>query len=510
MAGHKLAKPNQFLMNFSKTIIFIFTLIFTCFQFEIQAKNKEVDSLIVLAKQNLKLSKQYTGTANYPDAYDLLWHTLSVADSIQNSELKYKSYKQLSILYSIFHNKKKALDCLDSMFVYANLAHHKNFKLEKLSLHYTAAVTFRMNENYSKAKNHLATCSQLFDTLNTPFKDRIFVLAETAHIHTLEGNFNDSQHILQTISNHISPENKFNSILYSMWGDLYFEKENILKALDYYNKSLVTISEQNTRIGLKVELLEKISNINKYLGNYKIALQQINESKILGDSLFGGRSASNSKLFEIKDSYRSAISNYEKIQQKQQVKLLQNEKEKLTQKLTFSTLLIIIFITAAIFIIILLRKKYAIEKKLEKERSLTAIEIKKKELAVTALQLIEKDNLLDEVKKGLDNIKTVETKDTVKNIKNTIRVNSTKNWEDFEARFVQINSNFYTSLSEKHPNISPSELKICALIKLNFSSKEMAKLLAISTESINKARYRLRKKLDLKREDNLVTYINGF
>ncbi|SDW10309.1 DNA-binding transcriptional regulator, CsgD family [Lutibacter oricola] len=488
----------------------LFLLIITCFQFEFQAQNKEVDSLIGVAEQHLKQSKLLTGTANYPEAYDLLWNVLSVADSIKNSELKYKSYQQLSILYSIFHNKTKAVNCLDSMFVYAKLSKFNNRKLELTGAHYTTAVTYRMNENYPLAKKHLAICNQLFDSLNYPFKKRIFVLSETAHIHTLEGNFKNSEIILRTISNEISSKNKFNSILYSMWGDLYFEKGNKQKALEFYTKSLATISKQKTRIGLRVELLEKISSINQELGNYKMALEQINESKILGDSLFGGRSASNHKLFEIKDSYRKAIENHQKIQQKQQVKLLQNDKEKLNQKLTFSTLLILVCLIAAAIVIILLRKKHAIEKKLEKERSLTAIEIKKKELAVTALQLIEKDNLLDEVKKGLDKVKTETKSSAVEDIKSTIRVNSAKNWEDFETRFVQINSNFYTALGEKHSNLSASELKICALIKLNFSSKEMAKLLGISPESINKARYRLRKKLGLSREDNLVTYINGF
>ena len=68
---------------------------------------------------------------------------------------------------------------------------------------------------------------------------------------------------------------------------------------------------------------------------------------------------------------------------------------------------------------------------------------------------------------------------------------------------------FYESLGKKHTNLSRNELKLCALIKLNFSTKEMSQLLGVSTDTVNKARYRLRKKLELQREDNLFTYISS-
>ncbi len=82
-----------------------------------------------------------------------------------------------------------------------------------------------------------------------------------------------------------------------------------------------------------------------------------------------------------------------------------------------------------------------------------------------------------------------------------------RNWEEFEARFVSINQSFYRRLQEKFPQLSQRDLKLCALIKLNFSSKEMAKLLGISVESAHTSRYRLRKKLNLTREVNLTEFI---
>lgn len=70
-----------------------------------------------------------------------------------------------------------------------------------------------------------------------------------------------------------------------------------------------------------------------------------------------------------------------------------------------------------------------------------------------------------------------------------------------------MNKNFYTRIKQSFPEIIPNELKICALIKMNLSIKEMAGILNISPDSIKTARDRLRKKQQLDTEDNLTDFI---
>ena len=86
-------------------------------------------------------------------------------------------------------------------------------------------------------------------------------------------------------------------------------------------------------------------------------------------------------------------------------------------------------------------------------------------------------------------------------------LNRNKDWKDFDTYFESLNKNFYLRLKEISPDISPNDLKICALIKLNLSIKEMAVILSISPDSVKTARYRLRKKLSLQTEDNLTDFI---
>lgn len=471
--------------------------------------NSTVDSLIVLAEDDLIEANELTGSGNYPKAYDNLWSVLSLADSIQNSKLKYKSYKQLSMLYSIFHNYNKASSCIDSMFYYADKTKGVSMKV-KGNLHFSAAITHRMSKNYNEAEKELKKSEQLFDSLNIPVNERLYLLTEKAHLNTLLGNYNDAEDILVEITKQIPSNHTYASILYSMWGDFYAEVGDKKRALDYYNKSLLAISEQKTRIGLKVDLLSKASKINYSLGNNKIAFEQMEVSKQLGDSLFGSQSARNKQLFEIKDSYRKVILENQKIQKEQELESLKSKEEKLNLQLGFSIVLLIVIVLASILVVMFLKKKHNLEKELIKQRNRSEVELNKKELTLTALQLMEKDKLLNEIKDDLEKVQKDKNVDSINKIRSTITVNSKKNWEEFEARFVQINTSFYDSLNKKHDNLSRNELKLCALIKLNFSSKEMADILGVSPDSINKARYRLRKKLNLTRDENLVSYITAF
>ncbi|MEM6700327.1 MAG: sigma factor-like helix-turn-helix DNA-binding protein, partial [Bacteroidota bacterium] len=83
------------------------------------------------------------------------------------------------------------------------------------------------------------------------------------------------------------------------------------------------------------------------------------------------------------------------------------------------------------------------------------------------------------------------------------------NWKVFEARFVDVNKDFYKRLKKQFPNLTQNDQKLCALVKLDFSSKDIASLLGISVESVHTTRYRLRKKLKLSRDINLKEFIAG-
>ncbi len=115
------------------------------------------------------------------------------------------------------------------------------------------------------------------------------------------------------------------------------------------------------------------------------------------------------------------------------------------------------------------------------------------------------DELLPMVQQSANN-------ETVKDLKKVLRLlNEAKrldnDWNQFAIHFDQVHANFLTNLKEKYTNLSPNDLKLCAYLKLNLSSKEIAQLLNITPRAVEVSRYRLRKKLGLKPEMNLFDFL---
>ncbi len=132
---------------------------------------------------------------------------------------------------------------------------------------------------------------------------------------------------------------------------------------------------------------------------------------------------------------------------------------------------------------------------------------KSNELAASTLSIIRKNELLSKVKEEL--MSNVEDKDTIKPIIKIINKNITQNddWEMFKTAFNNADRKFLKKLKKAHPSLSPNDVRLCAYLRLNLSSKEIAPLLNISVRSVEIKRYRLRKKMNLAHEDNLVDYI---
>ena len=82
-----------------------------------------------------------------------------------------------------------------------------------------------------------------------------------------------------------------------------------------------------------------------------------------------------------------------------------------------------------------------------------------------------------------------------------------KDWEKFELYFNNIHTSFTQSLKEKFPNLSANDIKMCAYLRMNLSTKEIASILNISARGVEISRYRLRKKMDLENATNLTDFL---
>lgn len=146
--------------------------------------------------------------------------------------------------------------------------------------------------------------------------------------------------------------------------------------------------------------------------------------------------------------------------------------------------------------------------KLRNEQLSQDVDNKNRELAVSTMSLHSKNELLAFIKEDLK--KT--TPDDNKNIKSVIRtindnITEEDSWKVFKEAFDSADKDFLKRIKQLHPLLTPNDLRLCAYLRLNLSSKEIAPLFNISVRSVEIKRYRLRKKMDLKHEIGLVEYI---
>ena len=149
-----------------------------------------------------------------------------------------------------------------------------------------------------------------------------------------------------------------------------------------------------------------------------------------------------------------------------------------------------------------------------KNKNLEAeINFKNSELASSAMHLVKKGELLTKIKAELNHVmKGFENPQAAAEMKKIIKSlseddNMDKEWESFTKHFDKVHSDFVACLKAKHPAITGNELKLCAYLRMNLSTKEIAQLMNISVRGVEISRYRLRKKLNLTSETNLFNYL---
>jgi len=144
--------------------------------------------------------------------------------------------------------------------------------------------------------------------------------------------------------------------------------------------------------------------------------------------------------------------------------------------------------------------------RLKNEKLQGEIFSKTRELSVSTMNIINKNELLRTIKDELTMVKDeTKIKPVIKIINKNIA--NTGDWELFQEAFNNADSDFLKKVKSLHTSLSPNDLRLCAYLRLNLSSKEIAPLLNISVRSVEIKRYRLRKKMDLPHENSLVEYI---
>ncbi len=283
------------------------------------------------------------------------------------------------------------------------------------------------------------------------------------------------------------------------------------QALMYYQKALY-LAEISENVENVTNISERLYHIYVKEQKFKLALQYLNQS-IKAKEIMKKEQAKEA-LFK-KSFARSILKNEEDEKRKDR-----------NTKILVGFLILFLFLIFTFYFrkfikskreVKLLRKRS--QEQLEKSKQENSIlqenlEFVNKKMASNALQAIQKEESLNQIVHRIKSSKpsAPDSTNLLKSISKDIeKVNSTKNWEEFEVRFIEIHSDFFHRLMEVHPNLSNNERRLCAFLKLDMSTKEIVNLTGQSLRAVELARIRLRKKLNLTNSDlSIFQYLSDF
>lgn len=290
---------------------------------------------------------------------------------------------------------------------------------------------------------------------------------------------------------------------YNNLSDYYSTISRNDTSLTYAMKSFKLASE-NKLIRHVREAAKKLQELYYSKNDFPNAFKYLTEQYNANDSLQIEKSMA--KLAQLELTYK-----LEKEEQEKQ--LIQNKKE-------FNYKLVIIslaFILIIIVFVLSARQRIKSRKALfEKEKLENEINIKNKELTTNVLSLMKKNEMLSDISKKLLLLEketlNIETKSAIDKIAKELQKSTEhKILEEFDLRFNQVHSDFYNNLTKKFPDLSSGELRLCAFLRLNMTTKEISDLTGQQISTLENARYRIRKKFGLANTDvNLVTFLSAF
>ncbi|WP_422082499.1 tetratricopeptide repeat protein [Ulvibacterium sp.] len=474
---------------------------------------------------------------NYPHGIAMAKRVLGVAYwTLGKPKLALENLTDCQNAYSEIGDLEGAANCLmNSGMVYADIGDLDKAldiyessieKFTKLNLKSRIATTFNKIGLVLIQENQLPEAREyLTNALNMHSDDGFFYgMAES---HNLLGRLFILENELEQADYHLKKATAL--------GDNVNDVDGFIGNLIQYGKLQRLRGEYEDSENLLLEALEKATQnkLRKYIleaykelkllkkeqGQLEVSLSFYDAFIKLRDSIYDTDKSKQIAALE----FNNELTNKEK-----EIELLQESRHSRTLMNVFLSLLLV---TLAITALLMLRHQKQREKKetellrskealarteLEnaalKQRELRQqLDFKNKELTSYTLNFAQKNELFLQLLESINLLEdTTQSKRTklLSEIKGTIKqqVNVDRDWEDFRRHFEEVHTDFYSRLKELHPKISANDLKISSLTRLNLSIKETANILGISPESVKTARYRLRKKLGIAPDKELLDY----
>jgi tetratricopeptide (TPR) repeat protein/DNA-binding CsgD family transcriptional regulator len=346
----------------------------------------------------------------------------------------------------------------------------------KTSKNYSACILDNLAEVEFKKEN--------LENANSLFEQALKIRKEINYIWGIGNTSTNIGRVLLKQNKYLEAENYLNE------GELY-----ALKCIDRSYSNLILKNNYKAKALLYSET-KKFEDAYQYLSKY------IN----LNDTLFNKEVLKNIKELQIK--YEAEKKELEIENQKI---FIDRKKDQLFLSILIGGLIFIIAVVIILHIIKTRKQKEKILKK-EKENLIKELELNNRDLVCNVSKIYTKNQIINKVAQTLTKNNIYFKQANVGMINNIIselkhNIDETS-WKEFESYFVKVHGSFYKSLDEHFPGLTKNERKICAMLKLGMSSKEIAAITITSYKSVDTTRSRLRKKLGLANSENLFEFLN--
>jgi len=467
----------------------------------------------------------YVVLSNYEKGLEYYLKALKLYEKVNHQKGIASALSGIGIAYT--HEKKfaQALETLGkSIEIYRQLDEKREIPKVQVNI----GTCYKEMKDYSQALHFLTLAIEGFDaTVNRRGKAHaLFIMSQ---IHRIEKKFPQAIRklneaiLLNEASNH---KNSISDCLLEL-GQTYFDMQEYQEAEKYFLRVVSLAGEINKKEHVS-DAFKHLSTVYALEKDYPKAFHYLREHKIAFDSIF---SAEKSKqIAEMQARFDS---------EKKEKEIVLLRQEKALNRIYLFVATGILFSISIIAFLAINRQKLKMKKDRElaekesqlmeerrtlyeselRNRELTEqqlqsqLDYKNKELASYTLNLIQKNEILENLKETVDVIRNSPEsaiKQKLNGLVNMVNYSFhlDRDWENFKMHFEQVHHDFFKKLIEKYPDLSANDLKLCSLIKLNLDNRGIAAILNISQESAKVARHRLRKKLELSTDQTLIAFLN--
>lgn len=453
----------------------------------------------------LELGKTYQRRFEYEKSLKVLFEAMEVYKELNHPEKLAETYNLIGGTYYDQEKYDKAFEYFqNSMVIWEDIKDEVGLA----KIYNNVGEIYRMNGHFDKALDFYNRAISL--NLKISRLDYLAINYDNiGNIFLLQSEYDSSLFYMEKsleLSNSIKDNNRIAAANISL-GKLYSRLDSKKKALQYFESGIQIASEIGYLINIK-EAAKGMSNIYKEQDQFENAYRYHRMFKRINDSLFN-------------------IQNLEKITQLE-MNLIFDHEQKIKsiqrQKTNYKYFLFAIGLISVLVLFILLYGRLRIKinhakieeenLQLEKQQLKEELDFKNRELATNVMYLVKKNELINYISDKLLKVKTKfkkENQDIIQQIILDLQANIDIDiWKVFEERFREVHMDFYKKLNQNFPNLRDNDRKLCALLRLNMSTKDIAAITHRNPNSIEVARTRLRKKLNISnREISLVSFLSS-